>query len=254
MKETAPAQTTLQIRKRLLGASAIVHHEPGARDISVELDVESFVRRLLLFDTYILYSVRLKEIPELVRHFGYSGTLELLKSGALEIRCDCTQFAEGFTNPPLPPLTFQFHVIKAHIRDQYLIDNLSEVNRAPAISAKELMTLKEEVVRAVRQPDNQAMFASVVAPAFESDVLRNKALTKSAARLLLAKQLGIRELDDFELHFEKLGDDRYRAETDLIRKLNLAPDQIHDAIKAALLGISGVDQRIGEMSAHTALS
>src|SRR5215468_4597242 len=114
--------TALEIGRRLLGLSAVVHQEPGAKDITVELDVEGFVRRLLLFDTYILYSVRLKEIPELVKHFGYEGTLALLSSDALEIRCECAQFAEGamFT-APCPPLTFQFHVIEAHIRDQYVI-------------------------------------------------------------------------------------------------------------------------------------
>jgi hypothetical protein len=78
----------LEITRRLLGSSAIVYQEPAARDISVKLDVEGFIRRLLLFDTYILYSVRFKEIPELVRHFGYEGTLALLNSGALEIRCE----------------------------------------------------------------------------------------------------------------------------------------------------------------------
>jgi len=64
-------ETKLEITRRLLGSSAIVSHKPGARDINVRLDVEGFVRRLLLFDTYVLYSVRLKEIP------GASPTLRL---------------------------------------------------------------------------------------------------------------------------------------------------------------------------------
>jgi len=76
--------TQLEITRRLLGSSAIVTQDPGASDIRVTLDVESLVRRLLLFDTYILYSVRLKEIPDLVRRFGYEGALALLGSGALE--------------------------------------------------------------------------------------------------------------------------------------------------------------------------
>jgi len=85
----------LEITRRLLGSSAIPCYDPGARDITVTLDVESFIRRILLFDTYILYSVRLKEIPELVRHFGYEGTLTLLSSGALEVRCECAEFGEA---------------------------------------------------------------------------------------------------------------------------------------------------------------
>ncbi len=247
--------TQVEITRRLLGSSAIVSQEPGARDINVKLDVEAVVRRLLLFDTYILYSVRLKEIPEMVRHFGYEGTLALLSSGALEIRCECAQYVEGqFSTPACPFLTFQFHVIEAHNRDQYVIDNLAEVSPTPALSAQELMALQSAVMRAVRQPDNREMFRSAVAPAFENDVLHNIPLVKAAVRFVLAKEKGITTLDPFELRFHKVGDDRYEAETNLPQKVALSVGDIHGALKTALLGISGVDQRLGEMKAHFALS
>ncbi len=117
--EATELEGRLEMTRRFLGSSAIVFQEPGARDIGIKLDVGGLVRRLLLFDTYILYSVRLKEVPDLVRHFGLDGTLVLLSSGALEIRCECAQFMEGqFKTPPAPPLTFQFHVIEAHNRNQ----------------------------------------------------------------------------------------------------------------------------------------
>jgi hypothetical protein len=219
----------LEITRRLLGSSAIVSQEPGARDIKVKLDAEGFIRRLLLFDNYILYSVRLKEIPELVRHFGYEGTLALLSSGALEIRCECAQFVEGqFSTPACPPLTFQFHVIEAHIRDQYVIDNLAEVNRAPLLSSRELMALRSAVMRAVRQPDNREMFRSGVAPAFENDVLHNIPLLKAAVRFVLAKDKGVTTIDKFELCFHKVGDDRYKAETNLPKILALSIEDIHE--------------------------
>lgn len=244
----------LEITRRLLGSSAIVSQEPGARDISVKLDVEGLVRRLLLFDTYILYSVRLKEVPEMVRHFGYEGTLALLSSGALEIRCECAQFMEGqFKTPAAPPLTFQFHVIEAHGRDQYLIDNLNEVNRTPGLDSRQLMALRSAVVGAVRQPDNREMFSSLVAPAFDSDLLSNPTLLKAAVVFVLTKDKGIRRTD-FDLQLHKVGDDRYRAETNLHKKLSLSVDEIHGVIKSALLGISEVDLRLGEMNMHRALS
>jgi hypothetical protein len=244
-----------EITRRLLGSSAIVTQEDGAGDITVGLDIAGFVRRLLLFDTYVLYSVRLKEIPEIVRHFGYQGTLSLFSSGALEIRCECAQFMEGeFKTPPCPPLTFQFHVIEAHGRDDYLVGNLHEVNRTPALSATELMNLRSAVVRAVKQPDHREMFTTLVAPAFESDVLQNTALLKSAIRFVLLREKGINEIPDFDIHFRKVADDRYAAETDLTRQLTLSADDIHQVLKMSLLGIAGVDQRLGEMSAHKALS
>lgn len=219
------------------------------------MDVESFVRRLLLFDTYILYSVRLKEIPDLVRHFGYEGTLALLGSGALEIRCECAQYMEGqFSTPPYPPLTFQFHVIDAHDRNQYLIDNLSEVNRTPGLTSGQLMALRTAVMKAVQQPDNREMFRSNVAPAFENDILNNESLLKAAARFVLEKEKRIVGLEDFVLKFHKVGDDRYQAETDLVQRLRMSVEDLHGVLKAAMLGVSGVDQRLGEMKTHYALS
>src|ERR1035441_4462132 len=200
-----------ELTRRLLGSSAGCYQEPGTSHITVKLDVDGFIRRLLLFDTYILYSVRLKEIAEFVRHFGYQGTLGLLSSGALEIRCECTQFVEGQSStPPCPPLTLQFHVIEAHIRDQYQIDCLSNVNRILSLSSKQLLTLEEAVMKTVRQPDNRKMFSTIVAPAFENDVLNHVPLLKTSVRLVLESMIGITEIDDFSLQFHKVGDDRDR--------------------------------------------
>jgi hypothetical protein len=71
----------------------------------------------------------------------------LLSSGALEIRCECAQFMEGqFATPACPPLTFQFHVIGGPVRDQYVIDNLAEVNRTTGLNSRELIALQRAVM------------------------------------------------------------------------------------------------------------
>jgi hypothetical protein len=98
------------------------------------------------------------------------------------------------------------------------------------------------------------MFRSAVAPTFENDILHNTALLKSAVRFVLSKGKRITTVDDFVLRFHKVADDRYEAETDLLQKLTLSIEEIHNVLKLALLGIGGVDQRLGEMKVHTALS
>jgi hypothetical protein len=246
---------TPDITRRLLGCSAIVSQLPGDRDISVSLDVPGFVRRILLFDTYVLYSVRLKEIPEMVRHFGFQGTMDLLSSGALEVRCECAQFVEGqFKTLECPPLTYQFHVIEAHVWEDYLIGCLPASRHVPELSARELMDLQGAVIRAVKRTDNRQMFASEVSPAFEGELLSNERLVKAAILHVLSKEQDVSELD-YRLKIHKVGDDaRYKVETDLHEKLRVGPADIHPTIKSALLGVSGLLQRIGEMKAHSALS
>jgi hypothetical protein len=69
----------------------LVRCSERVRDIDafeVELLAEELVERLLLFDHVILDSLRLKEVPELVRLFGYDETMELLNSGIISIRCE----------------------------------------------------------------------------------------------------------------------------------------------------------------------
>jgi hypothetical protein len=244
----------MEITRRVLGSSAIVSQDPGERDIRVALDLGGFVRRLLLFDTYVLYSVRLKEVPELVRHFGVQGTLDLLSSGALEIRCECAQFMEGqFNTPECPPLVFQFHVIDAHVWEQYLIDGLSELRKALTLSGRELMSLESAVVKAVKRSDNRQMFTTEIAPAFESELLHNERLVRASVLFVLWKHHALRDCD-FNLKIHKVGEDRYQAETNLLEKVRLSRADIHNTIRLALLGISGLTQRIGEMKAHVALS
>lgn len=244
----------LDIKRRIFGSSAIVSQEPGASDIMVRLDLQTLITRLLLFDTYVLHSVRLKEILEFVKHFGFEGTKALLASGALEIRCECAQFAEGqFSTPPCPLFTFQFHVIEAHGRNKYVTDNLSNLNSTALLTARQRMELQASVIKAIQQPDNREMFVTQVGPGFEADVLHNPHFFKSAVTLVLAKQKGI-EAGDFELRFHKVAEDRYEAETDLQHKLTLSPEDLHHVIKLALLGVAGVNLRLGEMNAHTALS
>src|SRR5579872_2261615 len=58
----------------------------GNRVIGVE--VSDVVLRILLFETYILDSARLLEIPHLVSAFGVDGLIEFLRRGILQIRCE----------------------------------------------------------------------------------------------------------------------------------------------------------------------
>jgi hypothetical protein len=246
----------LEITRRLLGSSAIVSQNSGDRDITVSLDLDGFIRRLLLFDTYILYSVRLKEIPELVRTFGVPGTIDLLSSGALDIRCECAQFMEGeFKTPPCPPLTFQFHLIEANSWEKYLIDNLAAALSGLTFSGTEKMKLEEAVVAAVKHHDNRRMFSEDITPAFEAEVLANPNVVKAAVKHVLSQRHRIRDVEfQLKMHKASADDARYEAETDLERKANLGQQDVHHAIKAGLLGVSGMCQRIGEMKVHEALA
>ena len=56
----------MEISRRLIGVSAIVSNDGKVTDV----DLESMVRRLLLFDSYVLHSIRLQEFPVLARRLA----------------------------------------------------------------------------------------------------------------------------------------------------------------------------------------
>ena|ERR1022692_1659284 len=96
--------------KRLIGTSAITDEAHAVAGV----DLNGIIRRLILFDTYILKSIRLKEFPFLIAGLGFSGTMQLLDSPAFEIQCEAMTLGQtGQTAMPdrvrrgiLPPLSY----------------------------------------------------------------------------------------------------------------------------------------------------
>ena len=71
----------MDISRRLIGVSAVHSADHKIADV----DVSGLIRRLLLFDKYVLVSTRLEEFPILVRHIGFEGLQELLAARLLEV-------------------------------------------------------------------------------------------------------------------------------------------------------------------------
>jgi hypothetical protein len=62
--------------------------------LTTSIDVGSLVRRLILFETCSLDSIKLREVPALVETFGVDGLLELVDSGSLRIFLDTMLIAD----------------------------------------------------------------------------------------------------------------------------------------------------------------
>ena len=57
-----------------------------------EVDFGALAEKLLLFDTFVLHSQHLFEIPPLVERFGIGPVKDMLDSGAVEVATDFVQF------------------------------------------------------------------------------------------------------------------------------------------------------------------
>ena len=71
----------MDISRRLMGNSAVVSPDGKVTDV----DIDSLARRLLLFDKYVLTSIRLQEFPILARRLGYGALRDLLDADIIEV-------------------------------------------------------------------------------------------------------------------------------------------------------------------------
>ncbi len=237
--------------RRLIGNSARF----SADGEVVGIDVPGLVRRLLLFDQYVLFSVRLEEFPYLASELGFEGLRSLLEARILEVRCECVQIAQVgqsgfFGDRILPHFSYKFNWIDSHDRKKYISGCLKGMNEVPSFRLKEIMVLKRLIVDSIK-PLTQAVRLNFW-PSVRSDLL-NSQYVKEAVTFLLDHQFGI-TAREFELRVIEDDDTQFRVEHSLASSTTLAPEKIHRLIESALLGISSVAQSILEMDFYSALS
>jgi len=242
----------MEITKRLIGVSAVVSPQGQV----VDVDVEALIRRLILFDTYILQSIRLQEFPFLARRLGYERLRDLLSANLIGIRCECLQLIQTaqsgiFGDPVLPNFRYQFHWLDFHDREKYVHDGLQELHNLSNVAHKDILRLKRQIIAAIDPLPKE--IRPELFPVFKSDILHNSRLLEKAVRIA-AKKMLMQEPPSFSLKIHQESDDIFRAETDLAQRLSVDEAQAHKLVELGLLGVAHLTQSIGEMKAYSALN
>ncbi len=222
-------------------------------------DLQSLVNKLLLFDTFILYSPNLREIPCLVKAFGFEGTLALLSSGALRISCEVRLVSQvgqtDFLVPggkALPLGSYSVLYGYADDRRKWISAQLKKVG-TPALNNNQIKKLKQAVVEALEKNYLQD-YDSEVLQQTNNDLASNRGI-KLATAIALEKEKGIKaKPDDFSIRLHQTDEQHFRVETNLVETFSLDEVEVHKVVEKAVLGIAGLNQRIAEMKVHNALS
>jgi hypothetical protein len=250
------AESTMEITKRLIGTSGILKEaEPDL----VGVDLDSIIRRLILFDTYILRTIKLQEFPFLVPHLGFDGTLHLLASPAFEIECECvtvgqtgqTALKSRLDKGVLPLLSYCLAGIEASDHEKYVHDCLQPLHQIPHLTLKQVIRLKRAVVdKIVRLPEG---FRGRMLNQTRADVLGKPYLVMKSARMAIQQMLKV-EPPEFSISVEAIDTEDIRVETDLSKQMGIDLPTAHRVIERGLLGVGGLTQRFAEMDAYSALS
>jgi hypothetical protein len=245
----------MDIYRRLLGISAITDEAHTVAGV----DLNGIIRRLILFDTYILKSIQLKEVPFLITELGFNETMQLLESPALEIQCEVMTVGQsGQTAMPdrlrrgiLPPLSYALSGIRSADQRKDLHHHFQPFNQIPNLTLKQLIKLKKTIAnKIVRLPED---FASRLAANATTDVLNKQYLVKKSVEMVIREDHKT-EPPEFSLTVHSIGEGDIRVETDLARRMNIDLQATHKIVERGLLGIGGLSQRFAEMDAFSALS
>lgn len=246
------------IYQNLIGHSA----KKDAQLDKYTIDTGGVLSRLLLFEKYTLNSVRLKEIPELVKAFGLENTISLIKSEALDIYLSPATTAQtGQTTilksrgqkGTLPLCSYSFDTIDAADRKDYVHRCFEESVNTINAPIKDLIKLKRAILEKLKSATPE--LNNHAAQQLKDDLIKNSPIIKTAIanRLKLEKNLEITDLE-VELRIIQIDEDDFSTESNLKKKFNLDENKTHKLIELALLDIAGLNRRIAEMHHFNALS
>lgn len=247
---------TMSLRTRLIGPCATF----GGEANKIDVNLGALVRRLLLFDTYILQSFRLLEVPALVSAFGFSGLRALLQSGALRIQCEAVTIAntgqvavlESRRQKGVLPLgSYSLSVVQSGDREEYLSHCLKHVNEAPG-RLKDVIKLKQFLIGVLHESSASAAFEAL--PAALRDLQDAKLLRKLIGRV--SKEVAGVDVDPAALvvAVQTLDEHDFRVESNLSAQHRLDELTSHKVVEKAILAAANLNFMIAEMRAMNALS
>src|SRR5260370_20330727 len=136
-----------EIRTRLIAPCA-TRREEILDDMVVDLDVGALLRRILLFDRYIVESWRLAEFAPLIRMLGADGVSSLLRSGAVGIHCDVMEVGE-MREPGSPSTRYSVFPFYFQDRKSLIKEGIERIDQITEIPKKKRIKIKEAVAKVV---------------------------------------------------------------------------------------------------------
>lgn len=249
----------MSIRERLLAPCAALL--PGEDDV-VDVDIGALVRRLLLFDTYILESIRFLETRAFVETFGFDGLMTLLDSGLIKVRC------QAYTLGHFPPGTgseinalghrllplFHYRPVVVTAADQrsYISQCFRHIASA-GVTVKQERKLKRAYAHAFAQdlPQSVGVSAARATPVdFGRKELARSAIA-AATKSLLCIAVAPEQID---VNVFPISEEEFRLESNLSALCGCDDLNQHKVLERAVLTLSGMNLRFGEMQFYSAVS
>jgi hypothetical protein len=248
----------MEARDRLLAPCVTLNAETNK---VTAVDIGALVTRLLLFDHYILDSVRLGEFPHLVGSFGIDGVERLLGAGCFEIHCDARTVGQTgqlavlesrAQQGVLPIGSYSFALIGVPDRKEYLHGCLQEVQKELGVSTKEAIKLKKALMQRIIDPPDSLGHSGMAQ--MNRDLADNRDIVRTALTQHLRDEehLDVQQAQ-VQCAVEQIAEGDFKTTTNL-QTFGFNREREHKIVERALLGVGGLNLRLDQMEALHVMS
>lgn len=246
----------MNIRESVLGEIAA---RSGQTVSSVDVGV--LVRRLILFDKVIIRSFRLREIPILVGAFGDSGFATLLKSGLLRFSCNFNAVIvdvsrNGVRHVPLNH--FSFGMAHAANPEADLRSELRCLQSITGLKNRERASLEEAIWNSLAW--EPPAYRQNLLDQIDTDLRTNTPALRLALLGRLRTEFSTSNLEvaiemaGAAIQVEETSTRIFHIKNTLSESFGFPPEKSHLILQAAVTAVANLNQRLGDMQAHSAIT
>jgi hypothetical protein len=224
-----------------------------------DFDLDSLVKRIILFETYIIDSQGLTELPHLVRVFTFDGLLNLFESGALKLNCSFSitgsMSSSGSNAAKRLQDLFRYTFITTEPAELNEYVNLLLQKIEPMLglkSSRQIVRFRKAIYSSLEHPKDESGFAI---KATQGEFASSPNLLKSALVIALRKSVGIHIAPtDIEIIIRSTSENDFSAESNIHQKFGINRFVVHQVIENACLAIAKRNDRIEQMKRFSALT
>lgn len=244
----------MDLRTRLIAPSFRFQSDGRIGDFNLD----AFIKCLLLFETYIIDSQGLTEIPYLVKAFTIDGLFLLLETGAIKLNCSFSHTG-SLSSSVLPgqkvhfPFHYKFVTMEPAEINEYVNSLLKKIEPGMELTSRQTVHLRKAIYSSLERPEGNT--DSFALKAMRNEIASSTQLLKSAMIIAMYKRSGVRVTpEDIEVAVQFDSENDFKAESNIQKRFDFDQLAAHQIIESSCLAIAKRNDRIEQMRKFSALT
>lgn len=245
----------MYVSNRIIGSVAQRHINKEID--TIQIDWNKLFYNILFSDHYIMESVRLREIPFLVKKFGYVETRTLLLSGVLSLRCDTYNLGLLNVDNPSHLFHYQSYGIDVDNRSDHLLGCFNESGFQTEMDGYIRDNHKIELIDVVKEklltPPEEPLKA--ICASFRDEIEKDYHTLKKLILREIQIATGLRiSIEEIELNVIPLESNQYVITNNIKSRFGINESLGHKLVGKCVLALGKEHVRLYKMETDKAIS